>query len=194
MAYSEPIEAAEYQELMASHGQPEFEQIRVEVDEELYQNRFMRRSDRRGEVVFAIQLPAGIMVQRKAFYGDGVFRLPGGGIDYGEKVTDALHREIWEETGLRCSGERLLGIQDCELAWGDNSLRFVSYIFYLQAQGEPRLDPKEKIVALRLIPPAELRDIAASLRNTLPPHAGWGRWRALAHDLVYRCLTGRADE
>ena len=37
------------------------------------------------------------------------FQLPGGGIDPGEPVLPALHREIIEETGWRVSGLRRLG-------------------------------------------------------------------------------------
>lgn len=189
MAYLEPIEAVELRELMASYGQVDLEHIQVEIDEDLYYNRFMKATDRRGEVVFAIQMPDGILVHHKAFYGDGVFRLPSGGIDYGEKVVDALRREIWEETGLSCAGEQLLGIQDCQLGLVSHSVRFVSYIFHVHAQGDLYLDPKESIDAIRLVPPSELSDIAESLRRTPPPHEGWGRWRALAHDLVYRHLA-----
>ncbi len=191
MGYTEPIETAEIRELMASYGQVELERIQLEIDEELYYNRFMKASDRRGEVVFAIQMPAGILVHHKAFYGNGVYRLPSGGIDYGEKVIDALHREIQEETGLRCADERLLGIQDCQLKLDDRSVRFVSYIFHVHGQGDLRLDTQEGIDAIRLVPPSELKDIAESLRHVAPPYGGWGRWRALAHDLVYHRLTGQ---
>jgi 8-oxo-dGTP diphosphatase len=190
MAYTEPIETIELQELLACYGDADVENIRMEIDEDLYYNRFMKATDRRGEVVFALELPGGILVHRKSFYEDGLFRLPSGGIDYGEKVIDALHREIGEETGLHCSAERLLGIQDCQLALGDRAVRFVSYVFHVYAHGELRLDPNESIVAVRLIAPAELKGIAESLRHTPRPHAGWGRWRALAHDLVYRRLAG----
>ncbi len=34
--------------------------------------------------------------------------LPGGGLEYGEHPEEAVVREVWEETGLRVSIERLL--------------------------------------------------------------------------------------
>ena len=37
------------------------------------------------------------------------FQLPGGGIDKGEQVIPALHREVFEETGWRVSGLKRLG-------------------------------------------------------------------------------------
>jgi ADP-ribose pyrophosphatase YjhB (NUDIX family) len=196
MTYVDPIDENELRALMADYGRAEVEHFRVEVDENLFDNRVARASDRRGEVVFAIELPSGILIHRKSFYGNGVFRLPSGGIDYGERVIDALRREIREETGLRSTDERLLGVQDCQLCLGERAVRFVSYVFHVRARGNPRIDPKERIVAVRVIPPAELADVAESLRHTPPPNDGWGRWRALAHDLAYRRLAGtdRPDE
>lgn len=38
------------------------------------------------------------------------FQLPGGGIDPGESVITALHREVFEETGWRIFGPRRLGV------------------------------------------------------------------------------------
>jgi len=39
-----------------------------------------------------------------------LWTLPGGGIDVGEQPEDALHREIWEETGLRLRSCRLMTV------------------------------------------------------------------------------------
>ncbi|MEZ5911110.1 MAG: NUDIX hydrolase [Paracoccaceae bacterium] len=37
------------------------------------------------------------------------FQLPGGGIDPGESAPQALHREVFEETGWRIAGPRRIG-------------------------------------------------------------------------------------
>ena len=38
--------------------------------------------------------------------------IPGGHIEYGEKMEDALYREILEETGLHINDIKLLGVQE----------------------------------------------------------------------------------
>ncbi|WP_336920793.1 NUDIX hydrolase [Aquipuribacter sp. SD81] len=42
--------------------------------------------------------------------GAGLWTLPGGGLDHGEAVPEALVREVHEETGLPVSSPRLLGV------------------------------------------------------------------------------------
>lgn len=59
------------------------------------------RSDRSGEVVFALRRSDGrICLQRKIDYPSGIYRIPGGGVDRGEDIQAAYHRELYEETGL----------------------------------------------------------------------------------------------
>ena len=41
-------------------------------------------------------------------YKDGIYDIPGGGIDKGEKIKGALKREIFEEVGLKFNGEKII--------------------------------------------------------------------------------------
>ncbi|MFX0068293.1 MAG: NUDIX hydrolase [Promethearchaeota archaeon] len=53
-----------------------------------------------------------LLVKRKYDPGKGLWSLPGGLINLGEKIEDALVREVQEETGLKVEVSNLLSIID----------------------------------------------------------------------------------
>jgi 8-oxo-dGTP pyrophosphatase MutT (NUDIX family) len=149
------------------------------------------RKNRRGEVILAIRRPGGrVLLHTKSFYLPGVYRLPSGGIHRGESVLDALGREVVEETGLEASLERCLGIITYQFNREREDLLFASYVFLLGAfRGRPASqDPGERISAFRSVRLSALHQTAQALRTLPPPWADWGRFRALAHDLVADAL------
>lgn len=79
--------------------------------------------------------------------------LPGGFVDVGEKVEDALVREMKEETNLDVSISRVLGIYSDPAR--DPRFHTASMVYVAQAKGEPKGgdDAKEaKLYSLDAIP------------------------------------------
>ncbi len=67
-------------------------------------------------VAVFIQDPAGrvLLIRRAKDPGAGQLAPPGGFIDRGERAEDAVHREVYEEVGLRLTDLRFLGSQPNE--------------------------------------------------------------------------------
>lgn len=55
-----------------------------------------------------ILTPEGILLQRRS--DNGLWGLPGGGVEPGESVSEAVVREVREETGLEVTPGRLVGV------------------------------------------------------------------------------------
>ncbi len=51
-----------------------------------------------------------LLIKRTFWPYDNYYSLPGGMVEYGEKVEDAAKRELYEETGLKAKELKLLGV------------------------------------------------------------------------------------
>lgn len=75
--------------------------------------------------------------------GAGSWTLPGGGVDWGEHPEDAMHRELYEETGLRGQVVSLLGVDSLRLERTRNGNRegfhAVRIIYEVNASGTPKV-------------------------------------------------------
>src|SRR3989442_14998608 len=67
-----------------------------------------RRMMIRPGVSAIIVTPEGALLQRRS--DNGLWGLPGGGVEPGESVSEAIIREVREETGLEVAPVRLVGV------------------------------------------------------------------------------------
>lgn len=75
-----------------------------------------------------------LLVQRGRPPLEGCWGLPGGGIELGETVEEALCREVREETGLDVAVERLLGYADGIDRDEMGRVRYHYVILYVEAK------------------------------------------------------------
>lgn len=62
--------------------------------------------------IFVVQESKLLFGRRKNTYGKGSWGLPGGHLEYGEKLIDAAKRELEEETGIKDGNLSLVAIID----------------------------------------------------------------------------------
>jgi ADP-ribose pyrophosphatase YjhB (NUDIX family) len=181
------ISPEEIEELSRQYGPVERRSYSLEVGKRNFGDwRRELAEKRRGEVVFVVKRRAGFILHTKDFYPPGTYRLPSGGVRWGESVLSALHREAREEMGLEIEVGRFLGLLPYELCCQEETMPFVSYVFLVrEAGGElaPQ-DKEEHILSFRQAPLAELSAVGDSLRAMEEGWRDWGEFRAIAHDFV----------
>lgn len=79
-----------------------------------------------------------LMVQRANDPGNGLWSLPGGRVEHGEFLADALRREVKEETGLEVEVGELAGI--LEVPGDDLHYVILDYHAVVTGPPEPRAD------------------------------------------------------
>jgi len=101
-----------------------------------------------------------VLLQRRT--DNGLWGLPGGAVEYGESVTEALAREIREETGLEVAILRLIGVYSHPehhqiVTYPDgNVIHFVSLCFECTAADAGTLALSDETSGLGWFDPARL--------------------------------------
>jgi len=94
--------------------------------------------------------------------GAGGWCLPGGKVDYGETVEQAIRREILEETALECEAAKFLFYQDSP-PFEPGGMHCVNLYFECRCRGALRLDHESS--EHRWIAPLERAGIDMVFRN-----------------------------
>ncbi len=146
--------------------------------------RKIQQGQRLGEVVLLLRRADGqVLLHTKHFYPPDVYRLPSGGINGDESVVTAAQREACEETGLELCQARPLGVLTYDMRQGRQSFFFHSWLVTGQVDGQPApQDEHERITGYRWVDAKALPEITGQLRRLPDEWAGWGQYRAHAHD------------
>ena len=138
------------------------------------------QKDRFGEVVFAVERPNGkIIVVTSKEYPKGVFRVPTGGIHYGEDIVGAVYREVKEELGLQAIIHQLFGILRIHFLHEGKSLPFYSFLFHVkETGGRLLLDATDDEVSDTMeLDPEGLENTSRQLLTIQEDWKDWGRFR-----------------
>lgn len=190
------LDEAEAQKLIAWLGPTVERECQFNLDERGYAYWWQATAlVRRAEVVMVVQRPDGwLLLHTKAHYPAATYRLPTGGIWRDEPVLDALARELWEELGVRLPPVAMPGLVRYTLHYQGRTIPFASFIFFLRVEPDARLVPQddcEAISDLCWVEPSQLPAVANQLRQVDRAWGDWGRFRAIAHDVVVEALRSR---
>lgn len=100
-----------------------------------------------------------LLVRRKASPYAGRWSLPGGAVELGETVHDAVVREVREETGLDVEPKEVVGVYDNIITEGDRVRFHYLLVDFLCRLIGGELDPGSDASAAEWVPPEDLEGV-----------------------------------
>lgn len=100
-----------------------------------------------------------VLVKRMHEPSKGLWSIPGGLVDLGERVEEAAVREVWEETGLKVKIMQLLDVIDNIVRDGDGKIRF-HYVLvdYLAHPIDGELSAQSDVLEARWVKAEDLKE------------------------------------
>jgi 8-oxo-dGTP diphosphatase len=102
-----------------------------------------------------------VLVRRKTPPFSGYWSLPGGHLEFGERLEAAAEREAKEETNLKVKAKRLVGFRNEILPDKGRTYHFVVFCFECTRKGG-RPEVGDEIIDVRVFNHHELRDLRVS--------------------------------
>lgn len=101
-----------------------------------------------------------LLVRRGRDPGRGLWSLPGGRVEHGERLADAVRREVREETGLEVEAGELLGVY--EVVGDDHHFVVLDYVATASGDEPPR--PSGDVDAARWVPLGDVERLECTPR------------------------------
>ncbi len=103
----------------------------------------------------------------------GQWSLPGGAVELGESVSDAVRREVQEETGIVIEELQLLDLADLVVRDGSGQVEYhYVVVYYLARPVGGTLLSGDDAMAARWATPAEMLGLGLTRQMTLVVHQG----------------------
>lgn len=103
-----------------------------------------------------------LLIRRANEPGRGLWSIPGGLVEVGEKLTDAVKREVKEETGIEVEVERLIDVIENIVLDEDGRVKFHYVLIDFEAKPlseNLEIHPSPEVLEARWFTPEEMKTI-----------------------------------
>jgi len=178
------------------NAEPVIKEVDINYGKSSYFNKikYSIQKDRWGEAAFCIIRPNGkVIVVTCEEYPQGIFRIPTGGIGYGEDIIKAAYREAEEELGLKTEITAFAGVIKYSITHEDEVIRFYSYIFIMKETGGRLLldATDDEVSEVREVGVAGLKEVVDRLKTLEGRWKDWGRLRYESSNAVLEYLLSK---
>ena len=111
-----------------------------------------------------------IIKRANTLHGDGKWCLPGGNVEYGQRVQEAVKKEIKQEISFTCTDFFFLFFVE-NLPSEESDLHYVNLIYECVAEGTPHLNYESSDYGW--IGPEDMNDFEFAFRNDVALEMYW---------------------
>ncbi|MEM2464256.1 MAG: NUDIX hydrolase [Candidatus Bathyarchaeia archaeon] len=104
-----------------------------------------------------------LLIRRANEPGKGLWSIPGGLVEVGEKIRDAVKREVEEETGIRVEVGRLIDVIENIVFDDDGRVKFHYILIDFEAKPiseKLEVKPSPEVLEARWFSPEEMRNLS----------------------------------
>ncbi|MEM3956177.1 MAG: NUDIX hydrolase [Candidatus Bathyarchaeia archaeon] len=103
-----------------------------------------------------------LLIRRANEPGKGLWSIPGGLVEVGERIVDAVKREVEEETGIKVEVGRLIDVVENIIFDGDGRVKFHYILIDFEAKPvseKLEIKPSPEVLEARWFTPEEIKNL-----------------------------------